>query len=209
MSDDLIAHYQQLLRKHGASANAVQWADRESQTARFSVLADVSSQLKSVLDVGCGLGDLLGYLREKGFTGRYCGVDIVPEFIDHVTATYGGDAKSVLDEDGADLPEGYDFVFLSGVFNNRMDDNKAFMEKTLRRMWDAAGRGMSFNAMSTWVDYQDPDLWYVDPLEVVAFCKDELGAHVALRHDYTLREGGFPFEFAIYAYKDANVVQDR
>jgi hypothetical protein len=75
------------------------------------------------------------------------------------------------------------------------------MTRTLRRMWAVAGKGIAFNSMSTHVDYRDPELYYVDPLEALAFCKSELGGHPVLRHDYILRPGGFPFEFAIYLYK--------
>lgn len=202
ISDKLIDHYRGLLSEHGPTAKAVHWADSQSQNARFSILAEIADPLGSVLDFGCGLGDLLAHLRQNGFGGRYCGVDIVPEFVAHVENAFDGDVKAVLDTGDLELPRGYDFAMLSGVFNNRMDDNRAFMEDTIRRMWNAAGRGIAFNAMSSWVDYQDPDLWYVDPLEVFAFCKGELGANVVLRHDYVLREGGYPFEFAIYAYRD-------
>ena len=202
MSDDLIAHYQALLKEHGASAEAVHWADRDTQYARFRILSEISDSLGSVLDFGCGLGDLYHFLRAEGFDGRYCGVDIVPEFVEIAAAINPPMGKAVLDKDGGELPGGHDFAFLSGVFNNKMPDNQTFMETTLRRMWAAAEKGIAFNAMTTWVDYQDPELWYVDPGDVLKFCKSELGGHVTLRHDYVLRDGGFPFEFAVYVYKD-------
>lgn len=203
MSEKLIAHYQGLLDKHGPSAEAVQWADSATQRARFSILAEISDDLGSVLDFGCGLGDLCLHLRKNGFTGAYHGVDIVPDFVAHANAVFQDDdkAQASLIKPGEALPTGYDFVLLSGVFNNRMDDNRGFMEDTLRAMWDAAEKGIAFNAMSTWVDFQDDALWYVDPSEVFAFCKEELGGHPVLRHDYALRDGGYPFEFAVYVRK--------
>ena len=202
MTDKLIAHYQALFKEHGASAEALQWADRDTQVARFQVLAEIAPDLGSVLDFGCGLGDLLAYLRQNGFEGDYCGVDIVPEFIDAVTRLADPKARAVLDQDGGPLPKGYDYAIVSGVFNNVMDDNRGFFEDTLRRLWQAVEKGIAFNAMSTWVDYHDPGLWYVDPADVIRFCKEELKGHVTLRHDYVLREGGYPFEFAVYVSKE-------
>jgi hypothetical protein len=88
-----------------------------------------------------------------------------------------------------------------------MDDNWGFMTTTLRRMYAAARRGIAFNAMTSHVDYRDPELFYVDPMQVFAFCKAELGGHPVLRHDYVTRPGGFPYEFAIYVYKSPRAPQ--
>ena len=82
--EGLKAHYDELYRRYGASHQAVQWSSRETQERRFEVLCDVIEPADSVIDVGCGLGDLLGYLRQrKGFTGRYLGLDFVPGFVEH------------------------------------------------------------------------------------------------------------------------------
>lgn len=202
MSATLIAHYRALLEKHGPGAQAVQWADAETQSARFAVLTGIVPDLGRVLDVGCGLGHLQAFLKARGHTGAYHGVDIVPEFIAHAQIAMAEDPKSKAEliAPDATLPP-CDYALLSGVFNNRMDDNWGFMTSTLRRMWAAAEKGIAFNAMTSHVDYHDDGLFYVDPMEVVAFCKRELGGHPVLRHDYTLRPEGFPFEFAVYLYK--------
>jgi hypothetical protein len=96
-----------------------------------------------------------------------------------------------------------DYVMLSGVFNNKMDDNQGFMHSTLERMFNAAEKGISFNAMSSYVDYKDEELYYVDPMDIFAFCKTKLGGHPVLRHDYVVSKDGYPFEFAMYVYKQA------
>jgi len=198
---EIVAHYQALLAQHGAGPQAVQWADAETQAARFDVLSGVARPLGSVLDVGCGLGQMCFELRAKGWGGRYHGVDIVPEFVDLANKALADDPLADATLAGETLPAGYDFALLSGVFNNAMDDNWAFARGMLRRMWAAADKGIAFNAMTAHVDYRDPGLWYVDPMQMFDFCKRDLGGHPVLRHDYTLRAGGFPYEFAIYAYK--------
>lgn len=202
MSKDLVAHYQSLLQKHGPSPQAVQYSDAATQSARFAVLAEIAPDLGTVLDVGCGLGHLYPFLKSRGHTGQYHGVDIVPEFVDYANAAMAGDpsAKASLIAPQDPLPP-CDHALLSGVFNNRMDDNWGFMTSTLRRMWAAAKHGIAFNAMTNHVDYLDDDLFYVDPMKVFAFCKSELGGHPSLRHDYAVRPDGFPFEFAVYVRK--------
>lgn len=204
----LIAGYQDRLKQHGPESRAVQYADRESHFARFAILAGVDSAMESVLDVGCGLGDFCHYLRNHGRNARYMGVDIVPEFVNYARAAFAGDPLAHflhLDAEADILPGPQDYAVLSGVFNNLMTDNLSFMQTTLRKMFAVARKGIAFNAMSTWVQYRDPILWYVDPLEVFAFCKHELGGHPVLRHDYVTRPGGYPYEFAMYVYKEPHV----
>jgi SAM-dependent methyltransferase len=203
--ESLIAHYQSLLEEHGNSAQALQYRDSKSQFARFKILSEIANPLNSVLDVGCGLAHLYHYLKSTGFTGDYLGVDIVPEFATLASENLKDDlhANVVLGSGLEPLPSGMDYVMLSGVFNNKMDDNQGFMQSTLERMFSAAEKGISFNAMSSYVDYQDDVLYYVDPMEIFAFCKTKLGGHPVLRHDYVISEGGYPFEFAMYVYKQA------
>lgn len=207
-NDDLIKLYQKSLTDHGAGPKAVQWADAETQAARFAVLSEISDQIESVLDVGCGLADFCYYLRSRGSNARYLGVDIVPEFVELATNSLAEDPIASVELLSPDdpLPEGHDYAVLSGVFNNKRNDNWGFMTDTLSRMWKVAKCGIAFNAMTSHVDYFDDDLWYVDPMRVFEFCKNELGGHPVLRHDYALREGGFPFEFAIYVYKQPRSV---
>lgn len=201
---ELIRHYQDLLKKHGPGPHAVQYADEPTQQKRFEILMQIADPLTSVIDVGCGLAHLAHFLYGQGFTGRYLGVDVVPEFVEIAAASlaHHPDADVVLSDGRNELPRGCDYALLSGVFNNLMDDNWGFMTQTLRRMWAAADKGIAFNAMSTYVDYQDDGLFYVDPMRVLDFCKRELGGHPLLRHDYAMQEGGFPFEFAMYVYKE-------
>ena len=202
-SQELISHYQSLLAEHGPCSKAVQWADDKTQRKRFEVLSEISESMESVLDVGCGLGHYYTFLRNTGRECVYEGVDIVPEFIDIANQMMSGDISGnavLIDTDG-DLPKGHDFGILSGAFNNAMDDNWGFMTSMLRKMYGAANKGIAFNALTSHVDYVDDGLFYVDPTRVIDFCKIELGGHPILRHDYTLRPNGFPFEFSVYVYK--------
>lgn len=203
--DLLIRRYQERLATHGPSPQAVQWSDAESQSARFTVLYGIDPEMSSVLDFGCGLAGFCHFLRKQGNHARYHGLELVPEFVDVANSELADDplAEISLADIEIDPPrQVYDYAVLSGVFNNRMDNNWNFMTSVLGRMFASCKKGMAFNAMSSFVDYEDSELYYSNPLEVLSFCKEELGGHPILRHDYTLGSGGFPFEYAIYLYKE-------
>ena len=204
MEKDLKTHYQELFREHGNAAASVQYSDSVSQYKRFEILAGISSELKSVTDVGCGLAHLYDYLKSKGYQGKYHGLDFVPEFIEANKLTYAQDANcsfQVFDILKQDIPQGSDYLLLSGVFNNKMDNNRDFMFNGIQKMFEACNKGVAFNAMSTYVDFQADNLYYSDPLEVFDFCKRNLSKKVCLRHDYLVKENSIPFEYAIYIYK--------
>ena len=95
----------------------------------------------------------------------------------------------------------FDFVLVSGVFNNRVSDNRAFFQAISRRLMTQASRGYAFNMLSRFVDYFDDGLYYEDPLEAFRFCKEQLSPLVTLRHDYVVRPGSIPFEFTLYVYR--------
>jgi SAM-dependent methyltransferase len=202
---DLKAHYSELYRRHGASHEAVQWSSRETQERRFDVLCDVIGPEDSVIDLGSGLGDLLGYLRrEKGFEGRYVGLDVVPGFVEHARRAYAADSRASfaeLDMMREPLPAGYDIVVASGIFNNRTSDNWGFLTGSVEKMFAAANKAVAFNALSTYVDYEDAGLYYCDPLRLFDHLKRHVAKKATLRHDYLVKPNSIPFEFSVYLFK--------
>lgn len=200
---DLKEHFKELYKMHGISPKAVHWTDRKTQEKRFEILLEIDKNIDSLMDVGCGLGDMYEYLLNKGFKGKYCGIDFVDEFIESANQKFKSPNVSFILNDikNEELPSGYDYLFLSGVFNNKTGDNKEFMLSTIKKMFAACKKGVAFNAMSTYVDYQDEILYYSDPLEVFDFCKKNITRKIVLRHDYLVKENSIPYEYALYLYK--------
>ncbi len=212
MNDQLITHYQTLLKKYGASSQAVQYRDKESHFSRFKMLARISSEIHSLLDIGCGLADFYHFLCSQGFDGKYLGLDFVPEFVtlanESIAANPNAEVR-LLDVSSGTLPTGFDYGFVSGVFNNRSQDSSKFIYETLERLWNACEKGIAFNVLSTFVDYLDEDLFYVNPLEVFEFLKCKLGGHVVMYHDYVVNTGGYPYEVTFHVYKHPRTADEH
>jgi cyclopropane fatty-acyl-phospholipid synthase-like methyltransferase len=198
MQTDLITHYRQLLHAHGDTFEAAQYSSRASQEARYAVLTELPGlQGSRVLDFGCGTGHLATYLAQRGIGCHYTGIDIVDDFFPHARAKHPQHRFGQwADFEG----ERFDHVFVSGVFNNRMPDNLGFFTDTTRRLFERCDVALSFNLMSTHVDYQDPGLWYVAPEEVFSLMKG-LTPYISLLNDYVVKDTAVPFEFAVRAWR--------
>lgn len=199
MIKDLQAHYRDLLRQHGDSPQAAQYSSRETQERRFEKLVDVADLNGcSILDFGCGTGQLQDYLLRHDVNVRYHGVDIVDEFLTLCQEKFPqGRFGQLQDFQG----QQFDYVLVAGVFNNLMEDNTAFYQSSLKTLFSMASKGLSFNMMSAYVDYQDEDLFYEYPEKVFAFLKREVTPFVALHNDYEVKAGLPPFDFTVYAYR--------
>lgn len=199
-------HYSVLARKYGDSPKASQWRDRETQEKRMKILAEIGDLSSAkILDFGCGTGNLLELLRrEFKFQGEYIGYDISEEMLHICRKKYPQvrfERRNILTQG---VPEDFDYIIVSGVFNNRIQDNWRFVTQTLELLFGHTKYGLSFNLLSTYVDFMESDLFYASPEEILSFCKQQLSDNVALRHDYYVREGTKPYEFSVYVYRTAN-----
>ena len=199
---NLADHYSALVREHGADAKSAQYADRATQERRIDILRQIGVEKTSkVLDFGCGTGQMLSFLqRAIGYEGEYVGYDIAPDAIDLARQTHDRgrfELRDILTNPGE---ERFDFVLVSGVFNNLISDNRAFFKAASKALMAKAARGFAFNMLSRHVDYFDEGLYYEDPAFAFGFCKEALSPLVTLRHDYLVKQGAPPFEFTIYVH---------
>lgn len=173
----------------------VGWRDRNAQHSRFEqfvrAIAHPAEASFEVADVGCGLGDLLPFLRGKGFAGlRYRGYDILPDMVEAAAACYQDSGASFrrIDEMSEIAPA--DYCFASGIFNARLghDDGAwwAHVQACVREMAAKSASAVAFNMLSTYSDKEkrDSTLYYADPCRVFDWCKREISRDVALLHDY-------------------------
>ena len=197
---DLANHYRDLFLKHGDTPEASQWRDRSTQEKRFEILCDIGNlEGSSILDLGCGTGHLASYLKQKGLAFEYTGIDLVQEVLD------AGQLKhpkfKFITPTELDQNVIFDYVLISGTFNNLVEDNRRFYQEKLTQYFNHTRIGLAVNMLSQYVDYFDDGLFYEYPETVFKFAKTHLSQRVSLRNEYQLKPSILPFEFTTYIYR--------
>ena len=80
----MIRRYEERLARFGVSPQALGWTRPALQRRRFAALAEpiIARRSASVLDVGCGFGDLVDYLRQQGWSdGDRLQNSAIPEIV--------------------------------------------------------------------------------------------------------------------------------
>ena len=180
----LIDNYRSSLAKHGAGARVGQQS-AEGQRFRFEKLAEVGDLTgATVLDVGCNLGDLFPFLAQRFDRLRYTGIDIVPELIERARSAHPETAFECRDLLLDPYGERFDYVFISGTFNNNIPDSGEFLREMTAAAFEACRRALAFNFISTHVNFRDAEIAYHDPVAVLAHCVEHLSPKVILQHHY-------------------------
>ncbi len=206
MSNKIFKLYKLLQKKHGNSVTSVRWRNKKSQELRFQILSEIThiEVDDKIMDVGSGLGDLIFYLRKKGFKGKYLGIDFIDEFILFSNRRFLKDKNTKfkkLNIINNKLPKRYDWIVLSGVFNDKHKNAKRDMFKIIKKMFSVCKKGIIFNSLSKHVDYEDKTLFYTYPEKVFKYCVSHLSKLVILKTDYELKKNTIPFEYTICVKK--------
>ena len=173
----------------------VGWGSRQSQESRFRVLAEIGDlRHASILDVGCGVGDLYGYLLASGFSGRYAGYDLLPDNAAAAENRYQQEIFFVGDPLADGASQSFDYVFASGLFWLPVERWAHVVADMLRRMYVICRVGVATNFLSALAPVQQPGSYYADPGVVLGLCRS-LSTAFSVRHDY--RDN----DFAVYVYK--------
>lgn len=185
---------------HGVTPEAV-WMDKHGALAKGARRCDAMfravepGKAFSILDVGCGPGFAIAYLEEKFGSdfSSYLGVDISPPLLAAARQAFPAYAFEQRDIIAELLPQqSYDHVIINGVITAKFGLSHARMEdfagQLLKAAWSAARHSLSFNVMSTHVDWTRDDLFHWPIDSAMDFCVKNLSRHVNILADYGLYE---------------------
>jgi len=190
-------HRHRIKEFNAGTVKSLGWKGDDSQQKRFEALVNVADlNGTSILDLGCGQGDLK-YFLDKRFSGfAYIGIDQMPEFISEAerrhghlpdTHFYQSDFSTVA------LPQ-VEYVIACGALGYRCAKPNWFNEMIVK-MYASASRALVFNMLDIATFPDHPLLVGHDVEEIVAFCKT-LSPRVEVNNKY------LEDDFTIYMYRE-------
>ncbi len=188
---ETIGRYSDRYAAHGVSHKTLGWGSREQQAYRFDrVLECADFSGKTVLDVGCGFGDLLGHFRAKDMAlGGYVGTDINPDLIGEArirSPETRFECLSLMDLEPADFA--CDIVVMLGLLNFKQAllPNARYAQAMLAKAFSLCRDACIVDFLSDRAvdDYPKEDfVHYYDPRDVLGWAL-RLAPDASLRHDY-------------------------
>ncbi|MCK4910645.1 MAG: class I SAM-dependent methyltransferase [Thermodesulfovibrionales bacterium] len=173
----LLDFYSSRLGLFGQRPEALRWSSR-GQKARYAWITEVMGPEAnaSVLDYGCGFGDLFAFLKKNNHSVRYTGMDINPKLIEIAGRTHPETPFRVFDIEEEPLDEGmsFDHVVLCGVFNTRVEGASESLMNIIRLLYPHAGKALVATALPISAGQKQFDLNYIDPDMLLEFARQEV-----------------------------------
>ncbi|WP_183566151.1 class I SAM-dependent methyltransferase [Mucilaginibacter sp. SP1R1] len=178
-------YHRGMIGMHGnKDSAALGWKDAQSQMVRFEILAQIADlSYHSVLDAGCGHGDLKTFLYDIYPGISYWGIEQIPELIKVAVDRYGHcmDTHFYTGNFLTDSLPVVDYVMASGSLNYRSHDPD-FIFKAIKKIYDCCTMGVGFNLLS-----KIPENGIIvayDALKIIDYC-NTLSTKVILKRDYS------------------------
>ena len=185
-------------RSSGSNQYVVDWSQR-TQLMRFLVFAQ-SARLDgaSILDIGCGTGDFLGFLKHQKINTDYTGFDISPVMVEKCQERFP-EAKFISGDFLGWTPgRTFDYTIAIGIHNIKANGAQGILEATLRRQFELSDKAAHLSILSTLYEDFDSHIQSWNPIEILELAMS-VTPYVAFRHDY------LPHDFSITLFKSPTI----
>lgn len=183
-------------RQFGLDLKTLAYGSKRTQNRKFTILtSSLPKERVTLLDVGCGFGDLKQFLADRGHHVDYYGVDISPGVVD--LAIQGHPDRRIICADilHDTVFEGmsFDYVVSTGINCFNHGRNYDLEREMLRVMFDLCNReaiiGLQ-SAVSAWRQGEDESgkSWYTDPGDYLNHALRTLTPWANLVHDYMMHD---------------------
>lgn len=137
-------------------SKTMMWMTEGSQEDNFKMISKYIKTDDSVLDYGCGLGDLITYLNGNDIiVSDYLGVDINENYItDSIENHAGYNFKHITDVD--DIEGNWDVVCASGVFTWYIERDEFI--KTINKLYEICNNTLLITCNRG--DFEDTDKYW-------------------------------------------------
>jgi len=176
-------YYSTALQRHGKSAQGVHWNSKGTQYKRFEILLGMIDDIEvsSIVDAGCGFGDLYLYMQEQErIPLSYRGLEVMAAMVEEARNRTGCEVNrcDVLTDA---LPEA-DYYICSGAMNILTPSETVLF---IRRCFEASRKGFLFNML---LGEDDSLVYNYCQPETIRSVAEELGAGFAVQKGYLPRD---------------------
>lgn len=154
---------------------------------KLAELSQKSLSQSTVLDVGCGTGELYLFLQSFEIL-EYWGVDIYQPSLEKARREKPTAIFLNIDILPEELPL-FDYVFASGSLSARIDDNYSFLEQMISRMDKLAKKGVYFNFLTANNWSADNLLFFYEPKIVKDICVRNSQRRMLFENNHAREEG--------------------
>jgi SAM-dependent methyltransferase len=188
-------YHRNMAALHGTDSSlALGWRNDRDQQIRFEALAGIANMNgKTVLDAGCGYGDLFAFLSPNNQPAHYYGIEQIPELIEQAENRYGHLGNVTLIPRNfmmIGLPEA-DYVFASGSLNYASGDPQ-YIFKAINKLFGSCRSGLAFNLLK--LVPNTGLLVAYEPEIILSYCR-------TLSGNVILKDGYADEDFTIWMYR--------
>lgn len=128
-------YYDLLCKNTNFSWKASGWESEEDQYGRFLLTSSIIKKESSVLDVGCGQGDLFTFLEQRMTTKpfSYTGIDASEKMIEIAKSKHPDVHFSCVDFLKLKEEQKYDHVFALGTFSLKALDQESYINSCISK----------------------------------------------------------------------------
>jgi len=181
---ELLSFYNRHLKDFGDKPQAVRWT-AGGQLRRYETLLNIAGDLsgKTILDFGCGKGDFYGFLKDRGISVNYSGIDVNEDLIKLAGSKFPEAEFIATDIEESGFDREFDLIFICGVFNLRIAGVEESMKDVLKILFKLCRETLYVNLLTYYVPQRGVELFYVKPEEILYFAITELSRTATLRHE--------------------------
>lgn len=184
--EEKMKEYQEKYSEQKGSIKSLKWNSYASAATRYNqLISDLDFHKKTILDIGCGFGDIIPVIFSKTSAGlyandqkenifEYVGVDMVAEFIGEAKKRYPEFSFSWRDYFSNPMKKKFDIILCCGALNSNYEKVRSYRERAIKTMFENCNIATAFNMAGSVarsnVISKDAKIFYANPSEILTFC---------------------------------------
>ena len=166
----LTKFYEKNVSTHGPNENGAGWGSSRKHNIRLKAIISFYEKHSiighSLLDIGCGYGQLLKIINKKFKTNpfKYIGIDSSPKMISFAKENFPNEKFFNVSLENFSEKKVIDHIVCCGIFTKKINASKIEMyqllEKLIKKTKSLKAKSLTFNTMSPFCDSQTKDLFF-------------------------------------------------